>query len=134
MEGPNPVSSAQGSMPGNSGHGLPVLNKEGNLASLDTDEGDEGAVNGGGGAISIALVLNQNAAKFFARECHHRKYTKRIRKSDKLALGRTLSKNNLNGTIPESLGNLPSLINVMFDSNDLSGEIWEQLFKVTMYK
>ncbi|XLR35214.1 hypothetical protein HN51_044537 [Arachis hypogaea] len=39
MEGPNPVSSAQGSTSENSGHGLPVLNKDGNLASLDTDEG-----------------------------------------------------------------------------------------------
>ncbi|KAL0647547.1 hypothetical protein Bca4012_045838 [Brassica carinata] len=47
---------------------------------------------------------------------------------------RTLSRNKLNGTIPVSLTGLPNLINLLFDSNNLNGQIPQTLFQIPKYK
>ncbi|CAN7053578.1 unnamed protein product [Brassica rapa subsp. trilocularis] len=46
---------------------------------------------------------------------------------------RTLSRNKLNGTIPVSLTGLPNLINLLFDSNNLNGQIPQTLFQIPKY-
>ncbi|CAG7894815.1 unnamed protein product [Brassica rapa] len=46
---------------------------------------------------------------------------------------RTLSRNKLNGTIPVSLTGLLNLINLLFDSNNLNGQILETLFQIPKY-
>ncbi|KAH0851571.1 hypothetical protein HID58_090282 [Brassica napus] len=46
---------------------------------------------------------------------------------------RTLSRNKLNGTIPVSLTGLLNLINLLFDSNNLNGQILQTLFQIPKY-
>ncbi|PPS13599.1 hypothetical protein GOBAR_AA06979 [Gossypium barbadense] len=46
---------------------------------------------------------------------------------------RILSKNNLSGTVPGSISDLPKLINLRLDSNDLSGQVPEHLFRIAIY-
>ncbi|XP_033141762.1 probable LRR receptor-like serine/threonine-protein kinase At5g10290 isoform X4 [Brassica rapa] len=48
-------------------------------------------------------------------------------------LPRTLSRNKLNGTIPVSLTGLLNLINLLFDSNNLNGQILQTLFQIPKY-
>ncbi|MBA0590700.1 hypothetical protein Gorai_019396, partial [Gossypium raimondii] len=44
-----------------------------------------------------------------------------------------LSKNNLSGTVPGSISDLPKLINLRLDSNDLSGQVPEHLLHIAIY-